>query len=50
MVYKVCNDLKGLQADFSISKLKQGVGEHVVNILDFLANAAINKQHILMEK
>ncbi|XP_076250955.1 intraflagellar transport protein 57 homolog [Rhynchophorus ferrugineus] len=51
-IEKIINEVKtaGLQSDFSISKLKQGVGENVVNILFFLANAAINKQHILIEK
>ncbi|ERL85516.1 hypothetical protein D910_02935 [Dendroctonus ponderosae] len=40
----------GMQVDFPPNKLKQGVGEHVVNLLDFLANTAIHKQNILLQK
>lgn len=36
--------------EFPANKLKQGVGEQVVNVLDFLANAAIQKQNILLQK
>ncbi|CAG9770330.1 unnamed protein product [Ceutorhynchus assimilis] len=40
----------GMKVDFSAGKLKQGVGEHVVNVLDFLANAAIKKDNLILEK
>lgn len=39
-----------MQIDFPPNKLKQGVGEQVVNVLDFLANIAITKQNLLLQK
>ena len=39
-----------MQADFSPNKLKQGVGEQVVNILDFLANKVLSKEHLILQK
>lgn len=36
--------------DFPPNKLKQGVGEHVVNILDNLANDAMRRNNIVLNK
>ncbi|XP_050303134.1 intraflagellar transport protein 57 homolog [Anthonomus grandis grandis] len=51
-IEKIINEAKqlGMQIDFPANKLKQGVGDQVVNILDFLATAAINKQHLIFQK
>ncbi|XP_066154425.1 intraflagellar transport protein 57 homolog [Euwallacea fornicatus] len=36
----------GMQVGFSANKLKQGLGEQVIEVLDFLANVAITKQNL----
>lgn len=41
---------QGMAIDFPPNKLKQGVGEHVVYILDNLANSAIKKNNIILRK
>ncbi|XP_060530754.1 intraflagellar transport protein 57 homolog isoform X2 [Cylas formicarius] len=41
---------EGMKIDFPVSKLKQGVGESVVNILDFLANAVLKKNSLMLQK
>ncbi|KAJ8938930.1 hypothetical protein NQ318_011692 [Aromia moschata] len=40
----------GTNVDFPPNKLKQGVGEHVVYILDNLASYAIKKNNIILQK
>ncbi|KAL1505259.1 hypothetical protein ABEB36_004861 [Hypothenemus hampei] len=51
-IEKIIKEAKelGMQVDFSSNKLKQGVGDQVVNILDYLANVAIQKQQVVLEK
>lgn len=41
---------QGLSADISSSKLKQGVGYQAITVLDFLANCAIKKKNLFMQK
>ncbi|CAH1174173.1 unnamed protein product [Phaedon cochleariae] len=42
--------LNGMNVDFPPNKLKQGVGEQVVAILENLANSAIKKNNIMLKK
>lgn len=50
-IERIINEVReaGMKVEFSTSKIKQGVGEHVVNILDFLANIAIKKQNLILQ-
>ncbi|XP_018572596.1 intraflagellar transport protein 57 homolog [Anoplophora glabripennis] len=51
-IQKIMDAVKdnGMAIDFPPNKLKQGVGEHVVYILDNLANDAIKKNNIILRK
>ncbi|XP_057672450.1 intraflagellar transport protein 57 homolog isoform X1 [Diorhabda carinulata] len=51
-VDRILNEVKenGMVVDFSPNKIKQGVGEYVVAILDYLANIALTKNNIILKK
>ncbi|KAG5878758.1 hypothetical protein JTB14_012128 [Gonioctena quinquepunctata] len=51
-IEKILNEVKenGMVVDFPPSKLKQGVGEYVVHVLDNLANRAIKNNNIILKK
>ncbi|XP_074038056.1 intraflagellar transport 57 [Leptinotarsa decemlineata] len=51
-IEKILKQVKdnGMAVDFPPSKLKQGVGEQVVQVLDNLANLAIKHNNILLKK
>ncbi|XP_050502423.1 intraflagellar transport protein 57 homolog [Diabrotica virgifera virgifera] len=49
---RIINEVKqnGMTVDFSPNKLKQGVGEYVVAILDYLTNIALTKNNIILKR
>ncbi|XP_072381073.1 intraflagellar transport protein 57 homolog [Diabrotica undecimpunctata] len=49
---RIINEVKqnGMAVDFSPNKLKQGVGEYVVAILDYLTNIALTKNNIILKR
>ncbi|KAJ8913943.1 hypothetical protein NQ315_015180 [Exocentrus adspersus] len=51
-IQKIVNAVKenGMAINFPLNKLKQGVGEQVVYILDNLANDAMRKSNIILRK
>lgn len=51
-ISKILDEVKesGIKMEISPNKLKQGVGYHVITVLDFLANCAIKKNNIILKK
>lgn len=49
-ILKVVKEISSSHTEFSLNKLKQGVGEHVVEILNILANAALETCSITLQK
>ncbi|KAJ8976230.1 hypothetical protein NQ317_009727 [Molorchus minor] len=47
---KPIHSCMGVNVDISPNKLKQGVGEHVVYILDILSNNAIKTNNLILQK
>lgn len=51
-ISKILDEVKenGMSIEISPSKLKQGVGYHTIMVLDFLANCAIKKNNLFLQK
>lgn len=51
-VAKILDETKanGFSTEISPNKLKQGVGYHVITVLEFLANCAIQKNNLFLQK
>lgn len=51
-ITRILDEVKqnGIKIEISPNKLKQGVGYHAIAVLDFLANCAIKKKNIFLQK
>ncbi|CAG9864505.1 unnamed protein product [Phyllotreta striolata] len=51
-IERILNEVKAndMIVDFSPNKIKQGVGEHVVSILDHLADVALRKNNVQLKR